>query len=394
MNPKRWGVIGVLTLTLGLAFGLSPVFAAKGNGDPPRKIVVFNAEFQDAEAQEALVNKAGATPLRSLPLINGFVALVPSAAQASLADNQEVARVDDDVVVLALAKPDKAPGGAKKPKDGESPPAQSLPWGVDRVDADLTGNNTGAGVKVAVVDTGIDLKHSDLSVKGGVNTINPRKSANDDNGHGTHVAGTIAALDNDIGVVGVAPDAHLYAVKVLDRNGSGFLSDVIEGITWAINNGIQVVNLSLGTSADIQSFHDAIIAADNAGIVIVAAAGNNGGSVIYPAAYDETIAVSATDNTDALAGFSSRGPEVTLAAPGVDVPSTWKGDSYKTISGTSMATPHVTGSAALAIARRVADVQGTLESTADDLGAAGRDDFYGHGLVDAEEAATGTQTNP
>ena len=157
---------------------------------------------------------------------------------------------------------------------------------------------------------------------------------------------------------------------------------------------MQVVNLSLGTSADIQSFHDAIIAADNAGIVIVAAAGNNGGSVIFPAAYAETIAVSATDNTDALAGFSSRGPEGTLAAPGVDVPSTWKGDSYKTISGTAMATPHVTGSAALAIARRVADVQGTLESTADDLGAAGRDDFYGHGLVDAEEVATGTQTNP
>ena len=394
MNTKRWGLIGVLTLTLVLAFGLSPAFAATGNGDPPRKIVVFDAGFRNAEAQEALVDKAGATALKSLPLINGFVVLMPSAAQARLIGTEEVARIDDDVVVLALAKPDKAPGGGKKPKDDEQPAAQSLPWGVDRVDADLTGNNTGAGVKVAVVDTGIDLKHSDLNVKGGFNAINARKSANDDNGHGTHVAGTIAALDNDFGVVGVAPDAHLYAVKVLDRNGSGFLSDVIEGITWAVNNGMQVVNLSLGTSADIQSFHDAIIAADSARIVIVAAAGNNGGSVIFPAAYDETIAVSATDNTDALAGFSSRGPEVTLAAPGVDVPSTWKGDSYKTISGTSMATPHVTGSAALAIARGVEDVQGTLESSADDLGAEGRDDFYGHGLVDAEEAATGTQAKP
>ncbi|MBI2588078.1 S8 family peptidase, partial [Candidatus Azambacteria bacterium] len=222
------------------------------------------------------------------------------------------------------------------------------------------------------------------------------KTGNDDNGHGTHVAGTVAAVNNTIGVVGVGPDVHLYAIKVLNRNGSGFLSDVIEGIQWAIANGMQVANMSLGTSSDIQSFHDAVIAARNAGIVQVAAAGNSGGAVSFPAAYPEMIAVSATDQNNSIASFSSRGPEVDLAAPGVSIPSTYKGDSYATLSGTSMATPHVTGAAALVLktvpgiydtnANGVWDpneVQAKLEAGASDLGEPGKDSLYGAGLLNA-----------
>ncbi|MDP3014229.1 MAG: S8 family serine peptidase, partial [Candidatus Subteraquimicrobiales bacterium] len=202
-----------------------------------------------------------------------------------------------------------------------------------------------------------------------------------------------------IGVVGVGPKIDLYAVKVLNRYGSGYLSDVIEGLGWAIQNGMQVVNMSLGTSSDILSFKEAIQRVNQAGITQVAAAGNTGGAVIYPAAYPEVIAVSATNNLDTIASWSSRGSEVDLAAPGVSIYSTWPPRLYKTLSGTSMAAPHVAGTAALVLTTSVGswdldndaiwdpiEVQNKLEATAEDLGTAGRDNLYGSGLVDAEKA--------
>ncbi len=306
-------------------------------------------------------------------------------------------RVEDDPIAYALGKPSNP---AKPPKTPPPQPAEVLPWGVDRIDADLAWATTrGAGIKVAVIDTGIDLDHPDLkeNIKGGYNALNPRKSCNDDNGHGTHVAGIIAARQNGIGVVGVAPEADLYAVKVLNSRGIGFVSDIIEGLDWCIQNGIQVANMSLG-GGGTTSYHEAIQKAYQAGIVLVAAAGNDGvdNSVNYPAAYPEVIAVSATDSNDVLSSFSSRGPEVELAAPGVEIDSTWNDGYYRTASGTSMATPHVSGAAALVLAAGRAntpdDVRAILQSTADDLGAEGRDAWYGWGLVDAEEAATGAQT--
>lgn len=235
-----------------------------------------------------------------------------------------------------------------------------------------------------------------------INIINPRKSSDDDNGHGTHVAGIIAAADNSVGVVGTAPKAWLYAVKVLDRQGSGFVSDIIDGLQWSIANGMQVVNMSFGTSTDVPSLHEAISAAYKAGLVLVAAAGNSGpqdDTVLYPAKYEEVIAVSATDDADSLADWSSRGPEVELAAPGVNIYSTFRGGAYLALSGTSMASPHVAGAAALIIASGIGDDNGNgrindevrirLNSTADDLGISGRDNLYGFGLVDADEAVTG-----
>jgi len=379
---NRWAkatLTAILFITIFLAIGWNAAEAAFG-----RKIVVFNPAVVNEPAQEALVKAVGGVILKDLPLINGKAVLLPPQAEAALGRIPGVVRIDPDVIVEAFGKPPKPP------------PAETLPWGVDRIDAELAwATSTGTGVKVAIVDTGIDLDHPDLqaNIKGNVNTINPRKTGDDDNGHGTHVAGTVAAIDNDIGVIGTSPTAYLYAVKVLSRTGSGFLSDVIEGLQWCIDNGMQVVNMSLGTSSNVQSFHNAVIAVNNAGIVQVAAAGNaSGGPVIYPAAYEEVIAVSATDSTDTIASFSSIGPEVELAAPGVNIPSTWKGGGYNTISGTSMAAPHVTGTVALAIAAGLTDVRATLQATADDLGATGKDIYYGYGLVDAEEAASGTQT--
>ncbi|MBI3046531.1 MAG: S8 family peptidase [Candidatus Harrisonbacteria bacterium] len=359
-----------------------------------RKIVVWQTGLNEA-AKDQLLAKHGGVKLKNLSLVNGSAVWLPNkASEKALGRGTGVLRVEEDILMSAQGKPSSS---------ATTQPPQTLPWGIDRVDAELvwpSGNNADP-VKVAIVDTGISATHPDLTanIKGGYNAINPTKSWNDDNGHGSHVAGTVAALNNSIGVVGVGPAIDLLAVKVLNRQGSGFLSDVIEGIQWAMNNNAQVINLSLGSDSGTQTMHDAVAAAHNAGVVVVAAAGNNGGAVIYPAAYPEVIAVSATDSNNLLASFSSRGPEVDLAAPGVGVLSTYKGTGYATMSGTSMATPHVTGAAALVLNTPVgtydangnglwdpSEVQQKLQDRATDLGDAGFDNLYGWGLVNAYSA--------
>ncbi|MBI4385577.1 S8 family peptidase [Candidatus Parcubacteria bacterium] len=361
-----------------------------------RKIIVFAPGMSDAERDAVL----GETKVkRAKRLHRALEADVLTSVQphelARLLANPKVKRVDDDVVVYALAR---------APKGGVSTQAQTLPWGIDRVDAELvwpTGN-TANPIKVGIIDTGISLAHPDLSanIKGGYNAIRPWKNADDDNGHGSHVAGIVAAVNDSTGVVGAAHQADLYAIKVLNASGSGYLSDVIEGIDWAILQKLQVINMSLGTSSNVASLHEAVVRARQAGLVEVAAAGNNGGAVIYPAAYPEVIAVGATDQQNAVASWSSRGPELDLAAPGVNIYSTYKGKSYTTLSGTSMASPHVAGAAALLLNTPIDtksdgngngqwdpdEIQTKLQQTATDLGAAGNDTVSGWGLANAFQA--------
>ncbi len=308
---------------------------------------------------------------------------------------------EESPIMVHLTGPfdiDARPITAKKPVRPDPvpdpDPDQTLPWGVDRIDAELA-LSTGSDIKVAVLDTGIDGDHPDLkdNVMGGVNfvpsgrKVDPNKW-NDDNGHGTHVAGTIGALDNTIGVVGVAPNVHLYAVKVLDRKGSGYLDWVVAGIEWAVTNDMDVITMSLSVGVDVDGFEDACDAAYTAGIVIVAASGNDGSSVAWPAAYDSVIAVGATDSSDNIVYFSNYGPEVEMSAPGVGILSTWKDGGYNTISGTSMATPHVTGVVAIILSANSGftpdQTRAMLAETADDLGTAGRDNYFGYGLVDAQ----------
>jgi len=372
----------LLLLSVFFTFTLASSWASPSE-KPLHKIIVFKQGVDESTALK-IIEKAGGSAKKSLRLINGQAVVLPSkTAEKALADNSQVLRIDEDIVVAV-----------SKVSTPVVQPAQVLPWGIDRIDADVAWEvYTGNAVKVAIIDTGVDTDHPDLraNIKGGINTINPRKTYQDDNGHGTHVAGIIGAVNNNIGVVGTAPQVQIYAVKALDRNGSGYLSDIIEGLQWAINNNIQVINMSLGTSTDNQSFHDAIKAVYNAGIIQVAAAGNDGSadnSVNYPAKYPETIAVSAIDSSGQIASFSSRGPEVAVAAPGVDVNSTWNTGFYKAISGTSMAAPHVTGTAALVISARGLmtpdNMKAYLKSTAENLGLSSN--LQGAGLIDAQAA--------
>ncbi|HVA65959.1 MAG TPA: S8 family peptidase [Elusimicrobiota bacterium] len=268
-----------------------------------------------------------------------------------------------------------------------------ITWNVARVDAPAAWNYTqGDGVKVAVIDTGIDYTHPDLSmnVAGGYNAITGsglRAGYKDDNGHGTHVAGIIAADGERL--VGVAPHAKLYAVKVLSADGSGDLSDVIKGVIWTANEHIPVANMSLGTDKPSEALEQAVEYAAFEGTVIVAAAGNaSGGPVSYPGAYPYAIAVAASDSNNKLAPFSSVGPQVAFIAPGQDILSAWLHGGYANISGTSMAAPHVTGLVALSLSQGYLGLGGPdgvlsqLQKAAHELPGV-QANGEGHGFVDA-----------
>jgi len=405
----RISIFSVIVITI-VSF-LSSINYANVFNSSRRKIVVFKEGISDI-VKKQVVLRHKCTFIKNLHLVNAAVVILPllpeqaEVARKALLGEENVVRVDDDLIVKATKKPDNPPGkpgnGGKKPKPQ---PEETLPWGVDRIDAEVVWSTyTGSGINVAILDTGIDTDHPDLkdNIKGGINIINPRKSYNDDNGHGTHCAGIVVALDNEIGVIGVAPEAFLYAVKVLDRRGSGWLSDVIEGIEWCIGK-VQIINMSFGSDSYSKSLEEACKKAYNEkNILLVAAAGNDGNeagsgdNVDYPAAYNSVIAVAATDKNDERARWSSTGPGVELSAPGVDILSTWLGGTYEEHSGTSMAAPHVTGVAALVISfgtTSAPEVRATLTSTAEDLGDPGWDTKYGYGLVDAASAMEVTSSS-
>lgn len=318
----------------------------------PRKIVVFKKRFRKKMAQDILLKTSGAVKIKHLKLTNSTAVRLSRHAEKALRKKDEILRIDEDIVI-------HAPREIAKSKKKRSKPRQELTWGIDRIEADEVWRiNEGSKIKVAILDTGIDLDHPDLrdNIKGNVNMIKPRKSGDDDNGHGTHVAGIVAAVANKIGVIGTGPEISLYAVKVLDKNGSGWLSDLIEALDWCIDNEMQVVNMCFGSYYNNKSFHEAIIEAYQAGITLVASAGNNGeddGFIEYPARYAETIAVSAVDRYGNFASYSSYGSMIDLTAPGVDIRSTYKKGSYEIMSGTSMSAPHVTGVVALILKTKV-----------------------------------------
>jgi type VII secretion-associated serine protease mycosin len=302
---------------------------------------------------------------------------------------------------LQVQEYSKAPSGAEV--DGVvtslDDPNESAQWGLSAADFPAAWpTTTGTGVTVAVVDSGVRATHVDLrgAVLAGTDFVSPGGNGESDpNGHGTHVAGIIAARSNGVGGVGGAPAVRILPVRVLDASGSGYMSDVASGVIWSADHGARVINLSLGGSSPSPSLEQALQYANGKGAVVVAAAGNgaeSGNAPLYPAAYKEAIAVAAVDSNLHRASFSQYGSYVDLAAPGVDILSDWGSSdtAYAYASGTSMAAPFVSAAAALVAAHQPSDtaaqVTQRLESTADDLGTTGWDEYYGHGLVDAANA--------
>jgi subtilisin family serine protease len=275
--------------------------------------------------------------------VEGFAAMLTEDMLTKVKNNPNVAYVEQDKIIAL------APGGGKgKPGGGGgTPPAQETPWGITRVN----GGADGTGLTAWVIDSGIDLDHPDLNVDvaRGASFLK-RGDADDQNGHGTHVAGTIAAINNSEGVIGVAAGATVVAVRVLDRRGSGTTSGVIAGVDYVGANGSvgDVANMSLGGGVS-QTLDDAVINASNAsGVIFCLAAGNESSDAnnSSPARANgpNIVTVSASDINDNFASFSNWGnPPIDWCAPGVSIKSTWKGAGYNTISGTSMATPHVAG---------------------------------------------------
>jgi len=325
---------------------------------------------------------------------------IPAVAAQLDAGSIEILKRNPNVAYVETDKEKRIQGQLDKvlARPGSVQPPQILPWGVDRIDAEkVWQRNEGEGVNVAIIDTGVDPDHPDLmaNIEGKYSAIPPNVCTVDDRyGHGTHVAGTIAAISNEIGVVGVGPKIDLWIIKA-SAGGILLLKDLLESYDFVINtwfdddpnNNIQVVSMSYGGGYSAPEA-EMLQKAWDMGIILVAAAGNEGGAVIYPAALPFVIAVSAMNAQDQITGWSNRGPEIDMAAPGSSVTSTYLRGGYATWSGTSMATPHVCASVALAIASHPRmtsqEIVQLLFDKAEDLGDPGFDYLFGHGLVDAQ----------
>ncbi|NVB34905.1 S8 family peptidase [Bacillus licheniformis] len=272
---------------------------------------------------------------------------------------------------------------------------QEIPWGVKKVNAFSLWTERGKQkVKVAVLDSGIDKKHKDLKgkIKGEFNAIDVTLNSDDEVGHGTAIAGIIAAEDNSFGLVGIAPETEIYSVKVLNSKGKGSLDNLVKAIEWCLDNNIQVINLSFGLAKDKPILREAIDKAVNSGIIVIAAAGNNyGENVDYPAAYEKVFSINAVDRNNKIADFSSKG-KIDFCAPGVEIPILSPGNKYDTENGTSLAAAHVTGIVSLILQNNdkfginskddiYKQVYSVLSEMSIDLGKEGKDEIYGEGFL-------------
>jgi subtilisin family serine protease len=246
-------------------------------------------------------------------------------------------------------------------------PGASVPWGVRQIKSpDAWKETRGGRIRIGVIDTGIDYMHPDLRgrISRGINLLHSSMLPTDDNGHGTHISGTIAASNPDSGIVGVAPGAIIHPVKAFDHNGTAFVSDIVQGVDWCVRNRMHIINMSFGMKIRSKSLHDAVRNAHKMGIVVVASSGNEGkhSSIDYPARFAQAISVGATSSHKKIAPFSNRGKSIDLYAPGDKIKSTWLQHKYMELSGTSMATSHVSGVIALMLAAKPSLTPGEIKS--------------------------------
>lgn len=354
--------------------------------------VAVIVSFAEGKYDPTQISASGGRVIEEFPGIGMIYAVVPPGAFTSLSQDKMIEFVESDrQFEIAMA----------------STSEYSESWALHDVGAEPAhfSNYTGKGVKIALLDTGVDYTHPELahSYKGGYDFINDDSDPMDDNGHGTHVAGILAAARDGKGIVGVAPDAEIYAIKVSDGRGKGSFSGLVKGINWSIENGMDVVTMSITGNGGSRALAKAVNAAYNDhGLVMVAAVGNGGsGDVLYPAAYEQVIGVGSVTEDNTKSPFSRTGSKVELVAPGSGIKSTAIGDKYRLSSGTSMATPFVTGAIALLLgsdekawedtgmtdgdgAWTNDEIREVLRGTATDLGDEGKDDSFGYGLLNMD----------
>lgn len=350
-----------------------------------------------------------------------FVVAAQLLVAVALAQPPGVLPGEDSPLLVIAPQPTPHPEGTPPPGilPGEDAPTvmptssmqtanDSLDWGVSRIGAgaDIWTKTKGKGIRVAVLDTGGDLAHPDLrdGIAASKDFTGSRSGPSDVNGHGSHCCGVIGARLDGQGLAGVAPECSILVGKVLGDNGSGADAWIAAGIDWSIAQGADVISMSLGGSYS-KVTHDAVKRAVAAGVIVVAAAGNAGpgeNTFGYPGGLPESICVAATDRNDAVARFSSRGAPVYIAAPGVEILSCFPGARYAKMSGTSMATPHVAGCAALWVSLnqaipktdRPAKFRETLGKATKDIAPPGRDTATGYGLVILSKLLEGSQVEP
>ena len=359
------------------------VSALKGKGQISSAKVKGKKPFDIASAKSE-VRKAGGAIKKELKKHKMVAATMSKSALNKLRNNPNVESIEVDV--------------------RRKPMAQTTPYGYTMVQANQFGQSDTTARKVCIIDTGYNLGHPDLpgtndGVTGQANNSAVGNWYNDGNGHGTHVAGTIAAYDNNEGVVGVYPGVDMHIVKIFNDNGQWtYASDLIDAITQCQDAGSNVVNMSLGGGSSSTTERNAMQSFTDAGMLLVAAAGNDGNSAkSYPASYDAVMSVAAVDSNENRASYSQYNDQVEIAAPGSAVQSTYPTNTYASLSGTSMATPHVAGGAALVWSYFPQcsnnQIRSALNATAKDKGSAGRDNFYGYGLMQLADAYNYLNTN-
>ncbi|WP_240633479.1 S8 family peptidase [Paenibacillus montanisoli] len=316
-----------------------------------RRIVRFRqkSDYERFLHEWSMIDKSlteASDAIRHLPFIQGFSLRVPGELLRTHA--HDGIWIENDPLISVHHST-----STYKPVTRE----KGIPWGVQEIKAPIAWSmTTGHRIKIGVIDTGVDFSHPDLkqSLGRGINLLNRGTLPHDDNGHGTHIAGTIAAANQVHGMIGVAPRSTVYPVKAFDHNGSAFVSDIVLGIDWCVRNHMDIVNMSFGMKTRSKSLLTAVTNAYNAGVIIVASSGNDGKrkSIDYPARYPQTIAVGATNRLRRIAPFSNRGMYIDVYAPGDKIISAWLRGKYNEMSGTSMATSHVSGAIALLLAMR------------------------------------------
>ncbi|ANF96996.1 S8 family peptidase [Paenibacillus bovis] len=368
-----------------LGYSAQPLTAILASQDGTGRYLVSYSNENGKETLSRLAGTATHSHMINLDYLSMVAITLTPAQKSELSRQQGISHIEPSVKYTNAIQSNSVQSVSVTKGEQAS-------WGYQTVDAEIGFQKqyTGKNVKVAILDTGIS-PHSDLKIASGISTVDYTSEYTDDNGHGTFVAGVIGALNNGKGLIGQAPDAQLYAVKILDKQGSGTTEDLAEGLNWAIQQNVDIINMSISFPQASPAVEQMLQSAHGKGILMIASAGNHGtadaaaDTVEYPARSPEVMGILTVDSQLERADFSASGSEADVAAPGVSIISTANNGKYELRDGTSVSAPFVSGLAAVlkeAYPNSTNEqIRQAISSTAVDLGVPGKDNLYGYGMI-------------